>query len=73
MNKFRMKQPVYIIVMLALGAACGVFAAVINLINLIKNAEREHAAAHSAYTVSGARALFARAVRGRACISVIIR
>ena len=36
MNKFRMKQPVYIIVMLALGAACGVFAAVINLINLIK-------------------------------------
>ena len=36
MNKFRMKQPVYIIGMLALGAAGGVFAAVINLINLIK-------------------------------------
>lgn len=32
MKRFRMKQPVYIIVILVLGSLCGVFAAVVNIV-----------------------------------------
>lgn len=32
MKKFRMKQPVYIVVILALGVLCGLFAAVVNIV-----------------------------------------
>ena len=35
MKRFRMKQPFYIILILALGSACGVFAAVYHIVQLV--------------------------------------
>lgn len=36
MKRFRMKQPFYIIIMLALGSACGIFAAVYHIVQLAR-------------------------------------